>query len=419
MIRDGQLPDLSSVDLQSAQALFQVSKHSGNFAAANYLLGQFSFGDQFIANHFEVATGQCDLELMHILIQHKGLQVTDPKILIEALMDGLTQKRVGALNLLLEHGMKITQLSPNLVKGTDEDETIELLKLLKTSGLDLTSNFTVENNIHINLLTSALAQGKIKVAKYLMSEGCNVTNAKEVIKFTELQEAILKEDVANIKYLISGGVNINQGTKDNLTAAHYAAAVGNQEILRLLADHDCDFNVTTKQNLITPMFYAFSSPNPKGTFDFILEQNVNVGKPIDRYDSTALTHAISTGNDEIVFSILDDTNSRLNYTDLWGSNKSPLMLSLWRGRRDIIERLISRGDDISQASDTLVEALRIQDFNLAKQLIEAGIALDYTPSYDSGESTSSPLDTLSNRNVDRDGYLPADFCDFLESLIRE
>jgi len=128
----------------------------------------------------------------------------------------------------------------------------------------------------------------------------NKTNTDIIL----LEHYIRKQDVATVRSLLEEDIDLESKDLLGRTALHYAAEVGNKEIVKMLLDKGIDPNITDNDG-ITPLYVA-----------------------------------IRTGNVEIV-KVLIDNGANINSKNT--SKQTPLYLAIKSKNKDMINLLISEG----------------------------------------------------------------------------
>ena len=135
------------------------------------------------------------------------------------------------------------------------------------------------------------------------------------------------------KYLRSienGGCDcVLEGDRDtelfvsNIRLVHYAAAEGNVEILKILADHGCDLNALTSHTKLTPLYIARNKRHIN-VIKFLLLHGADVNLLPQKSTNWSVLHeALEWGLCGIFQELLHSenvTNDLLNCRDRYGSN---------------------------------------------------------------------------------------------------
>lgn len=117
-------------------------------------------------------------------------------------------------------------------------------------------------------------------------------------------------DVITVKRLLIRGIDVDEGNSDGLTALHYAAATGNEEIAGILLRARASPNVQEKEGF-TPLMYA-AGLGYLGIVNALISAGADVNaKRIDA--ETALMLAAWSGQVEIIEALLEagaDVNAK-------------------------------------------------------------------------------------------------------------
>ena len=163
-------------------------------------------------------------------------------------------------------------------------------------------------------------------------------------------DAAMREDVGAVRSLLDEGAGVNEAQSDGMTALHWAAELGNVELVRLLVEAGADLEAVTRIGGLTPL-HVGAEVGQAATVRALLEagakarvRNVN--------GSTPLHFAALSGSVEAVDGLADhgaDVNAR---EDRWG--QTPLMFAASRNRVSAIEALIERGADAGITSKVVL-----------------------------------------------------------------
>ncbi|HWR71996.1 MAG TPA: ankyrin repeat domain-containing protein [Nitrospirota bacterium] len=114
---------------------------------------------------------------------------------------------------------------------------------------------------------------------------------------SQLANAIVQNDIAAVRTLISGGAEVNEKSPDNFSPLHWAAEHGRTEIARLLIERGADVNCRS-ESYGTPLMVASYRGN-RDTVKLLLEKGADPAAT-DTYGKTALNYAQEYQLSEIV-----------------------------------------------------------------------------------------------------------------------
>ena len=173
-----------------------------------------------------------------------------------------------------------------------------------------------------------------------------------------IADAAMREDIDAVRSLLREGAAVNVAQSDGMTALHWAAELGNVELVRLLVDAGADLEAPTRIGDLTPLHIG-AEVGQSGTVRALLEAGANA-ESRNANGSAPLHFAAMSGSVEAVVALADygaDVNLR---EAKWG--QTPLMFAASRNRVSAIEALINRGGDVGITSKVvLLQRLSDQD----------------------------------------------------------
>ncbi len=165
-----------------------------------------------------------------------------------------------------------------------------------------------------------------------------------------IADAAMQADVAAVRALIGQGADVNAAEGDGMTALHWAAERGSQELATVLLRAGADPRAETRIGRHTPLHVAAKNGNPA-----VVRLLVDAGADVRALTTTGaapLHFAAASGNAEAVAILLDkgaDVNVR---EPQWG--QTPLMFAAAAGRTAVVRSLLARGADM-RATATVVD----------------------------------------------------------------
>ncbi|PAV71348.1 hypothetical protein WR25_17675 [Diploscapter pachys] len=133
---------------------------------------------------------------------------------------------------------------------------IDAIKALLTHEKVIIDIPTSTTTNKLSSLMVACAQGNLDVVKFLIEKGALV-EGKDKKKRTPLTHAIMNGQAHVAAYLLKLGAEMRKGDSSGNKPAHYAAAYGFLEELKLLAEVDPDCLADENDWKITPLFVAY------------------------------------------------------------------------------------------------------------------------------------------------------------------
>ena len=163
-------------------------------------------------------------------------------------------------------------------------------------------------------------------------------------------DAAMRDDIEAVRSLLEEGAEVDLAQSDGMTALHWAAELGNVELVRLLVDAGADLEAPTRIGDLTPLHIG-AELGQSGTVRALLEAGANA-ESRNVNGSTPLHFAALSGNVETVEALADhgaDVNAR---EARWG--QTPLMFAASRNRVPAIDALIDRGAEVGITSKVVL-----------------------------------------------------------------
>ncbi len=150
-------------------------------------------------------------------------------------------------------------------------------------------------------LMVASKKGDLALAKSLVKDGASIHDLT-ITQGTAFMFAILGDQRPLVEWLYDEGADINVIGSNGWTALTIAAAKGNAELLQWLLARGADAQIRDVYRY-TPMLRAVDNGylNTAGILLSLPDTDVNAQ---DEYDNTALHHAVSAGNRDMVALLL-------------------------------------------------------------------------------------------------------------------
>ncbi len=198
-------------------------------------------------------------------------------------------------------------------------------------------------------------------------------------------DAAMRGDVQQVRALLERGADPNEAQGDGMTALHWAAHEGREELARLLVDEGAALDPVTRIADYTPLHLAARSGHG-AVVRLLAEAGADVEARTGSGGATPLHLAAGAGSVEGVRALLDagavvDAPERS-----WG--QTPLMFAASAGRTEVVRLLLERGADASRTT-------RVVD-------IPAMEAVDRT----AGEVRNQVFDSLRARAEDPANWRP-------------
>ena len=171
-------------------------------------------------------------------------------------------------------------------------------------------------------------------------------------------DAAMRGDLAAVKALVARGADVNAAQGDGMTALHWAARAGNEEMAKVLLRARADHRAVTRIGAYTPLHVA--SEVGSGAVVLALLEAGSDAKAKTTTGVTALHLAAMSGSAATVGALLDH-RAEVNATEP-SLGQTPLMLAAAAGRVDAVRVLMRRGADAAIAGKVIdLNALAAED----------------------------------------------------------
>jgi ankyrin repeat protein len=158
---------------------------------------------------------------------------------------------------------------------------------------------------------------------------------------SSVADAAMRGDVTAIRASLQQGADVNAAQGDGMTALHWAAELGNEELAQVLLESGANASAVTRIGRHTPLHVA-----AKGGHASVVRLLADAKADVNATTTTGaapLHFAAASGSSETIGILLDkgaDVNAR---EPQWG--QTPLMFAAGAGRTDAVKVLLARGAD--------------------------------------------------------------------------
>ncbi len=168
-------------------------------------------------------------------------------------------------------------------------------------------------------------------------------------------EAARRGDVVELERLLEQGADVNSSRGDGMTALHFAAEQGDEEVVRILVQAEADVGAGTRIGHYTPLHLA-SRGGHVVVAKSLLEAGADARAPTTNSGATPLHLAASSaaGGAEMI-ALLADHGADVNAREL-SLGQTPLMFAAEAGEAEAVAELLARGADPS-VTTKVVDAL--------------------------------------------------------------
>ena len=156
-------------------------------------------------------------------------------------------------------------------------------------------------------------------------------------------DAAMRGDADEVRELLRAGADVNAAQGDGMTALHWAAENGQQELADVLVFAGANLESATRLGGFTPLMVA-SRAGHAGIVRLLADAGANLEATTETGE-TALHYAAWSGNPEIAVALVDkgaDVDAQET-----ANGQTPLMFAAAYGRTDVVRSLLGAGADPS------------------------------------------------------------------------
>jgi len=173
-------------------------------------------------------------------------------------------------------------------------------------------------------------------------------------------------NLAQVKYLLGKGIDVDSTDHKGGTALFAASAKGHIEVVLELIRNKADVNIMTEDGS-TPLIAATCNGH-LGVVKALIKGKADVNKRNPNY-ATALRYASSYNEDTSIMNELLDAGADFNVQEKIGI--TPLMISCKKGRLDQVHMLLKKGADVNLKCKKNLKALDYANQQENTDIIEA------------------------------------------------
>lgn len=259
-----------------------------------------------------------------------------------------------------------------------KNNDIKAIEFFKHNGVDINS-VDKQNN---SLLIVSCMYSKPETILYLINNEVDI-NLHNNLGFTPLMYASKRGDIKTIYSFLTQKVNLNQKTKDGLSALIIAAENNNKEIVQLLIEKGALFDINDKNQvriLTKNLFFNGYETiidavinNDLKAIKFFLDNDIDIDFS-DKLGNTTLLVATEKSNIETIKFLV---YAKANVNVVNNKNYTPLMFAVERGFFEIVDLLIGFGSNVDATNNEDETALMIATTSgreeIVKLLIKKGV----------------------------------------------
>ncbi|WP_133128698.1 ankyrin repeat domain-containing protein [Legionella nagasakiensis] len=230
------------------------------------------------------------------------------------------------------------------------------------------------------LLHIAAENGDVNTCQALLRNG---TNVNQITKdhITALHLASASGHLATVQWLLTqNGININQTDSNGLTALHYAAEYGQAEVCQYLLHQGANIDPKAHNRLIK-LFHEAAANGNLDTVKCLLEQDgIDLINQATKSGSTALHLAATYGHRNIVEFLV---NQGIDINQMGHNGFTALHCAVTHGHRELVEYVVAQdGVDINRPDakgrSALHFAVRAGDLELVQYLLAHGADVNHS-----------------------------------------
>jgi ankyrin repeat protein len=185
-----------------------------------------------------------------------------------------------------------------------------------------------------------------------------------------IADAAMRGDVAAVRALLQKNVDVQAAQGDGMTALHWAAERGNQDIAAMLLAAGANPRAETRIGRYTPLHVA-----AKGGHAAVIRRLVDARPDVNALTTTGATplHFAAEGGSREAIAILLDAGAGVNAREpQWG--QTPIMFAAGAGRTEAVKLLMARGADVRATAKVVDLAQRNREDAAESRVRNARVA---------------------------------------------
>ncbi|GJQ78328.1 hypothetical protein Trydic_g3745, partial [Trypoxylus dichotomus] len=221
-----------------------------------------------------------------------------------------------------------------------------------------------------SLLDLAVECGSVGVTKTLLEYDPDVRFlARPLNHYVDepLITAVKSQQMEIIELLLQRGANPNFNNDCPFPILVIAISTGNENIVRMLLNHNADINAIYKSS--TPLIHAVTK-STRAIVELLLRNGADVNL-VDRSGRTPLMHAIKNKINKDILQLLLNFNADVNFENRDG--KTPLYTAIKDKTFEIIESLLQNGASVNDMDTSgwtlLIDAVHREDDDFVQMLL--------------------------------------------------
>ena len=218
-------------------------------------------------------------------------------------------------------------------------------------------------------------------------------------------DAAMRDDVAAVRALLQRSADVQAPQGDGMTALHWAAENGNQDIAALLLSAGASPRMETRIGRYTPLHVA-----AKGGHAAVVRQLVGAKADVGALTVTGaapLHFAAASGSRETIAILLDAGADANVQEPQWG--QTPLMFAAASGRTEAVKLLLARGANAGAMAKVVDLSQRNRDDSAESRVRNARVAAiqqELAAAQAKAPASPAPAAARPARNADNSGNEP-------------
>lgn len=289
-----------------------------------------------------------------IIVALNNGHIKTAKILIEAgvdinklgdcgrtpLVNAILDDRIELVKLLLELGADVNvysraKHSPLMLSLINKNSTIA--RMIIEAG----ANLNTVTDYGFTPLHYAIRMNDIEMVKFMVEKGALVNNNLNKWGNSLIKEAVNKENLDMVSYLINIGLDIKKLDYDGNTLLHWIATTGNINLINLVLDTGIvDVNILNTCGA-TPLILAVSYSN-KEMVSLLIQRKADVN--IQSNSGRSILHVAITAGDKDIIKTLIENDASINIVD--NDGWTPLHETAHSAKIGVMRMLIKAGAEL-------------------------------------------------------------------------
>ena len=322
-----------------------------------------------------VAAAKGNLDVLSCLIEN-GADVNSDTLKLTPLMVAIDMGHFNVATFLIEHGANLELQDENGYTALHQavfsrsPDSCDVLSCLIKNGADV----NVRARDTCTPLMTAIKQGRVGVATFLVQHGANMTLIDKN-GFTALHHATSFEVLS---CLIRNGADVNACTNDNYTPLMIAVEKGNKVAVTFLVEHGADIDVQANIGGKTALHLAVTCHDSRDILNCLIKNGANVNSRTSM-GKTPLMLASKCGHVNVATSLVK-CGADVDLRDPTGQTALHYAVDQHCDSCDVLSCLIKHGADVNACANEnctpLMIASKSGHVDIATFLVKHGANMD-------------------------------------------